>query len=1655
EKRSFAGLLSRSDRTVVGRVESTSSGVSSLSLSAVEKGDLGLTTLYAPEDRLAAVADIIFVHGLGGGSRKTWTFSKDDYHYWPQSWLPSDPDFKDVRIHVFGYNADWTKRQQSMLNIHDFAQSLLGEMKHNPIIRRDNTSIILVGHSMGGCVAKKTYILARQDPTCKPLADRIQSMFFLGTPHRGSDLALILENILTMAWGRKPFVKDLLPNSTTLTEINDAFRHCAPNLNLWSFYETQPIKTSFMNKLIVDKLSSTLGYPHEEIAAMNADHRHVCKFESPADSNYRLLRNSLHTAVDNIRALMARDESAMLRSQATPGHTTGDQSAELLAFFDLGHAHENDFATLQDLKEPGSCAWFNGKPFYKTWADGTGSQILWLTGRPGAGKSVMSSHVADELQLSKSLTSYFIFKHGKNNRSTLSDCFRSIAYQTAIHDAFVRDRFLQMAKETLSRDMDDETIIWRRLFIGVIFQSPMLSQHAWVIDGIDECSNFNSLFTKKFLAATPLSLRIFATSRDLDDIGRGLAVLDRRVHIHALSEEDTVNDIRLFLSTKLTELGRFEFPEKIEAMCNKILHKSRGSFLWVRLVMQDFEVAWTEEAMESILHNVPADLEDVYLRILQSIEGDPHKKMLAKSILTWVVLASRPLSLKELRCAIQLDVNQTLLNIAKAVPNLCGQLLFIDQNNNVQIIHETVREFLMATDLESDLAVPRAPSHTRLAKILVRYLSSPAMKAGSHNDATRSRPSGLAGTRTSSSTSPDPGLLPYAVYFFSDHVYRSTSEDDLLMKEICMFLESQNVLSWIEQIARGRDLGQLTRTAANLRNYLARRANFVSPMDPDIHVLDGWVVDLIRVAAKFRPQLVACPSAIHCLIPPLCPPESSISSTFAKEARLSPLIVKNLPDGGWDDCLIRIDFTKGLATAVAHGDIAFAVGLSTGRIILYSSVSLQHLREFTHPERVRMLLFSQAGEYLLSCGNKHLRVWDVRTGAARFTADLQSPPLSAVFLNDTEILTTSDASEVTKWDLDTENHMTESWLGLDEYELSGNTIPDQSPTNAAFSGPLQDHDVLLAVAYRSYPVLVWDPMEMQLLGKCEAPGTNGVDDMLFNPNPDIPALVVSYSNGSLNVFNYISMTPDSSRSHVYANSISCSKDGRSLVCGTSQGSIHLYEFDQGYDGEIFLTPIYRINALEESIRGLAFHFNGLRFVDITRRQCRVWEPAALVRRDNEVENLPQISTSLVTSADGHLMAAGNSHGQVTLFSTHDGIEVGTAYSHNQGAWVKIVALSNSGTFLASADDSGRVLVAELPREFQAAPQTSPDHHLASNVIINQRIGAVVTQLAFSPDASRLLVTTNSMELWELPTGKVLHKAPILAEQSSATEAGSSAKPPVDITPFVTQHPSKPDHFIVMAGGSARVLSWVDLTEPTTPYSLQAQYPASLLSLITVKTTCLSVPGIGVLEHRSSQTGSSRLTLWPTSIMDGETDNGVEGSGQQTAAHLEALSPRIHSLLGVISGTKVAFLDTNFWVCSFDLRPSPAGLRGLGSRSSGSLSSRRGQPAPDQGTIGNIRRHFFAMSEWRDSNSNLSCLMVPSRTRPTRNASHDFAFIARDRVILVQGGLDFAETITASSATSGVIDTGGLNSVGDSPARWTPSQPWTVVSGSMHRRASNW
>lgn len=259
------------------------------------RGALGLVPVSQPQD---PVVDLIFVHGLGGGSSKTWTKSKSPQNFWP-AWLPRDEDFRHVRIHSYGYNSDWTSMKADISNLSDFSLGLLNVLKYAETLRKpSDLPLIFVAHSMGGLVVKKAYLLGRQDATFHHVAMRIRAITFLATPHRGSDGAQVLNSILRLAFSHAPrqYLDELQRNSVSLQSINEDFRHVADDVELYSFYET--VKTNFFlgnvgNVMIVDKSSATLDYKHEHRFPIQTNHRGICKFEKPKDPNYMLIRSVL------------------------------------------------------------------------------------------------------------------------------------------------------------------------------------------------------------------------------------------------------------------------------------------------------------------------------------------------------------------------------------------------------------------------------------------------------------------------------------------------------------------------------------------------------------------------------------------------------------------------------------------------------------------------------------------------------------------------------------------------------------------------------------------------------------------------------------------------------------------------------------------------------------------------------------------------------------------------------------------------------------------------------------------------------------------------------------------------------------------------------------------------------------------------------------------------------------------------------------------------------------------------------------------------------------------------------------------------------------------------------------------------------------------
>jgi hypothetical protein len=84
---------------------------------------------------------------------------------------------------------------------------------------------------------------------------------FLGTPHRGADLANVLKTLLNVTFSESKFVNDLSPDSQTIKEINDAFGERSRGLQLASFWESTGMALAGVLVLHYPVLTFRLSYP--------------------------------------------------------------------------------------------------------------------------------------------------------------------------------------------------------------------------------------------------------------------------------------------------------------------------------------------------------------------------------------------------------------------------------------------------------------------------------------------------------------------------------------------------------------------------------------------------------------------------------------------------------------------------------------------------------------------------------------------------------------------------------------------------------------------------------------------------------------------------------------------------------------------------------------------------------------------------------------------------------------------------------------------------------------------------------------------------------------------------------------------------------------------------------------------------------------------------------------------------------------------------------------------------------------------------------------------------------------------------------------------------------------------------------------------------
>ncbi|CRJ97941.1 hypothetical protein BN1723_017088, partial [Verticillium longisporum] len=238
--------------------------------------------------------DIIFIHGITGHPYKTFATNGASPIYWPTQLLARD--VPEARILSFGYDADVAKflGPVGQNDIREHAATLISDIATVRI--EDHVSrrpIILVVHSLGGLVAKKALCLSEQaaEQHQKQLHECVTAVAFLGTPHRGSDLAPFAAGVARILKASNSrvnvdIIRLLQRDSEALADIEAAFgiwlRKNTARFQLTCFFEEREVVGVGM---VVNKDSAKIsGYPQLPVPT---NHMDLVRFASTEDTGYR------------------------------------------------------------------------------------------------------------------------------------------------------------------------------------------------------------------------------------------------------------------------------------------------------------------------------------------------------------------------------------------------------------------------------------------------------------------------------------------------------------------------------------------------------------------------------------------------------------------------------------------------------------------------------------------------------------------------------------------------------------------------------------------------------------------------------------------------------------------------------------------------------------------------------------------------------------------------------------------------------------------------------------------------------------------------------------------------------------------------------------------------------------------------------------------------------------------------------------------------------------------------------------------------------------------------------------------------------------------------------------------------------------------------
>lgn len=368
-------------------------------------------------------------------------------------------------------------------------------------------------------------------------------------------------------------------------------------------------------------------------------------------------------------------------------------------------------------------------------ASGDKTNVLWLHGLAGSGKSTLSTTIANFFVELKRLGAFVFFDRDVKERSDPFSVVRTLAYELSLFDSRIRDRVMRAIDENAHIARMQLDAQFRELLKQPLESAAAISQEGpivIIIDALDECGSaadrtrLLSLLAKE-TAQLPSAIRIVITSRAEPDIESAFQ-RSPTIHIQELQVSPDNVDISIYIRQQMSEIAEKNYlpedwpgEEKILAL----VERAAGLFIWASTACKYIAGYDPEQLVDDLVGgNVYADVEvalDVlYIKALES-SGDwknPRFKNDCCAIFGLILVTKNPLSPDTIDRFLSLKSNRAISRL--------GSVLHHQGNTEpVRILHVSFRDFLSSRSrCNGPWFIDLVEHNQRLAKRCIEVLQS-------------------------------------------------------------------------------------------------------------------------------------------------------------------------------------------------------------------------------------------------------------------------------------------------------------------------------------------------------------------------------------------------------------------------------------------------------------------------------------------------------------------------------------------------------------------------------------------------------------------------------------------------------------------------------------------------------------------------------------------------------------------------------------------------------------------------------------------------------------------------------------------------------------------------------------------------------------------